>query len=202
MVEEPSAKRPRGETSDQNSEVDDVQVPGQKLDYTKHLNEVDIHGKEKLDVVCTCNPDEDDEMINKIRMRVGGMYPRPEGLRPLLKEEKLYTFVSFSIGSDKRMLKESGLEINPDKYIDMQSKWIVPFMGGKRFHSMVDVACSMIHPFYKHMKYKIDGEEDHKLLGISSLPDYLIKYVAIDAYATYESWKRIENITIGLECSK
>ncbi|KAI4999018.1 hypothetical protein ZWY2020_057478 [Hordeum vulgare] len=242
MVEEPSAKRPRGETSDQNSEVDDVQVPGQKLDYTKHLNEVDIHGKEKLDVVCTCNPDEDDEMINKIRMRVGGMYPRyigvdveyitedeppqrvavlllcveelclvyhitgatkwPEGLRPLLKEERLYTFVSFSIGSDKRMLKESRLEINPDKYIDMQSKWIVPFMGGKRFHSMVDVACSMIHPFYKHMKYKIDGEEDHKLLGISSLPDYLIKYVAIDAYATYESWKRIENITIGLECSK
>ncbi|KAE8810787.1 hypothetical protein D1007_12396 [Hordeum vulgare] len=125
---------------------------------------------------------------------------RPKGLRPLLKEEKLYTFVSFSIEDDKRMLKESGLEINPDKYIDVHQKWRAPYMGGKRFHSLVDVAGSVIHSFYKHMKYKIDigkttinsGGSSHWRITSSSMP--------IDAYATYESWKRIENITICLEC--
>ena len=119
---------------------------------------------------------------------------RPKGLHPLLKEEKLYTFASFSIEGDKQKLEESGLEINPDKYIDIQWKWRVPFMGRKRFHSLADVAGSVIDPFYKNIKKKIDREEDHKLWGIRPPPDYLIEYAAIDAYATYESWKRIENI--------
>ena len=39
-------------------------------------------------------------------------------------------------------------------------------------------------------------------MGISPLPDYLIEYAAIDAYATYESWKKIDNIKTGLEISK
>ena len=39
-------------------------------------------------------------------------------------------------------------------------------------------------------------------MGISPLPNYLIEYAAIDAYATYESWKRIENIREGLESAK
>ncbi|KAI5013085.1 hypothetical protein ZWY2020_028039 [Hordeum vulgare] len=221
-----------------NSEVDDVQVPSQKLDYTKRVNEVDIHDKEKLDVVCTNNPDEADEMIYKIRKRVGGLYPwyigvdveytredeppwmvgvlqlcmeelcvflelmRPKGLRPLLKEDMLYTFVGFSIEGHKHKLNESCLEINPDKYIDIQRKWIVPYMGRKRFHSLADVADSVIHLFYKRMKQNIHRGEDHKLWGIIPLPDYLIKYAVIDACATYESWKKIENIRIGLECSK
>ncbi|KAE8803923.1 hypothetical protein D1007_20184 [Hordeum vulgare] len=156
MVEEPSAKRRRGDTSNQNTEGDDVQVPGHKLDYTKHLSE----------------------------------------------EEKLCTFIGFSTEGDKLMLKESSLEINPNKYVDMQRKWRVPFVGGKRSHSLGVVADSVIHPLYKHMKYKINSEEDHKLWGISLLPDYLIEYGAIDAYATYESWKRIKNMAEGLECSK
>ena len=75
MAEEPSAKRPRGETSDQSTEVDDVQVPDQKHDYKRHLKEVDIHGKEKLVVVCTSNPDEADKMISRILKRVCGLYP-------------------------------------------------------------------------------------------------------------------------------
>ena len=66
MAEEPSAKRPRGETSDQSIEVDDIQVPGQKHDYKRHLKEVDIHNKEKLDVICTSNPDEADKMNSRI----------------------------------------------------------------------------------------------------------------------------------------
>ncbi|XP_073363437.1 uncharacterized protein [Aegilops tauschii subsp. strangulata] len=209
MLEEPSAKRPRGETSDQSTEVDDVQVPGQKYDYKVHLKEVDIHGKEKLDVVCTSNPEEADKMISRILKRVCGLYPQyigvdvePKSLRPFLKEDRFYTFAGFSIDGDKEMLRSSGLEINPDKYIDIQRKWRVPFKGRKRYHSLVDVAGSVIHPFYKQMKDKIDRVEDHKLWGISPLPNYLIEYAAIDAYATYESWKRIENIREGLESAK
>ncbi|VAH86137.1 unnamed protein product [Triticum turgidum subsp. durum] len=90
----------------------------------------------------------------------------PKSLRPFLKEDMFYTFAGFSIEGDKEMLRSSGLEINPDKYIDIQRKWRVRFEGIKRV-------------------------EDHKLWGISPLRNYLIKYAAIDAYATYESWKRI-----------
>ncbi|KAI4963708.1 hypothetical protein ZWY2020_010617 [Hordeum vulgare] len=126
----------------------------------------------------------------------------PKGLCLLLQEEKLYTFVGFSIEGDKRMPKESGLEIKPNKYIDMQRKWSFLFLGRKKFHSLANVAGNVIHPFYKHMKYKINREEDHKLWGISQQSDYLIEYATIDAYATYESWKRIENISEGLEFSE
>ncbi|XBI52316.1 hypothetical protein VPH35_034703 [Triticum aestivum] len=242
MAEEPSAKRPRAEMSDQSTEVDDVQVPCQKHDYNVHLKEVDIHGKEKLDVVCTSNPDEADKMISRILKRVCGLYPQyigvdveytredeppqraavlqlcveelclvyhitattkwPKSLRPFLKEDRFYTFAGFSIEGDKEMLRSSGLEINPDKYIDIQRKWRVLFKGRKRYHSLADVAGSVIHPFYKQMKDKIDRFEDHKLWGISPLPNYLIEYAAIDTYATYESWKRIENIREGPESAK
>ncbi|KAF7091465.1 hypothetical protein CFC21_094040 [Triticum aestivum] len=242
MAEEPSAKRPRGETSDQSPEVDDVQVPGQKHDYKVHLKEVDIHGKEKLDVVCTSNPEEADKMISRILKRVCSLCPQyigvdveytredeppqraavlqlcveelclvyhitaatkwPKSLRPFLKEDRFYTFAGFSIEGDKEMMRSSGLEINPDKYIDIQRKWRVPFKGRKRYHSLADVAGSVIHPFYKQMKDKIDRVEDHKLWGIRPLPNYLIEYAVIDAYATYESWKRIENIREGLESAK
>ncbi|KAF6991929.1 hypothetical protein CFC21_008977 [Triticum aestivum] len=242
MADEPSAKRPRGETSDQSTEVDNVQVPGQKHGYKVHLKEVGIHDKEKLDVVCTSNPDEADKMISRILKRACGSYPQfinvdveytrddkplqrapvlqlcveelclvyhitagtkwPKSLRPFLKEDRFYTFVGFSIEGDKEMLRSSGLEINPDKYIDIQRKWRVPFKGRKRYHSLADVSGSVIHPFYKQMKDKIDRVEDHKLWGISPLLNYLIEYAAIDAYATYESWKRIENIREGLESAK
>ena len=80
MAEEPSAKRPRGETSDQGMKVDDVQVPSQKHDYKVHLKEVDIHGKEKLGVVCTSNPDETGKMISRILKRYCGLYPQYIGV--------------------------------------------------------------------------------------------------------------------------
>ncbi|XBI39417.1 hypothetical protein VPH35_124193 [Triticum aestivum] len=170
MAEEPSAKRARGETSDQSTEVDDVQVPGQKHDYKVHLKEVDIHDKEKLDVVCTSYPEEADKMISRILKRVYGLYPQyigvdaePKSLCPFLKEDRFYTFAGFSIEGDKEMMRSSGLEIHPDKYSDIQRKWRVPFKGRKRYHSLADVAGSVIHPFYKQMKDKIDRVEDHKL---------------------------------------
>ena len=80
MAEEPSAKRPRGEVADQSTEVDDIQVPCQKHDYKVHLKEVGIHGKEKLDVICTSNPDEADKMISRILKRVCSLYPQYIGV--------------------------------------------------------------------------------------------------------------------------
>ena len=87
MAVEPSAKRPRGVTSAQGTEVDDVQVPGQKHDYNVHLKEVDIHGKEKLDVVCTSNPDEADKMISRILKRVCDLYPQYIGVGVVYSRE-------------------------------------------------------------------------------------------------------------------
>ena len=47
----------------------------------------------------------------------------------------------------KEKLKLSGLEINPDKYIDMQRKWRVP-NNGKKWQSLAEFAASLIHPSY------------------------------------------------------
>ena len=62
---------------------------------------------------------------------------------------------------------------------------------------MTDVAASVIHPFYKGMKNKISMQEDYKLWGTSELPDNLIEYAGVDAYAAYKSWFMIDYITDG-----
>ncbi|XP_073363652.1 uncharacterized protein [Aegilops tauschii subsp. strangulata] len=241
MAEEPSAKRHCGETSDQSGNLDDVHVPGQKLEYTQTLEGVELHDKETLEVVCTSEPDKAGEMIFRIRRSACSSYPRiidvdveftkedeppqmaavlqlsvedlclvyhiatttkwPTRLKELLQEEKLFTIVGFGIQDDKDKLKVFGLEISPNKHIDIQHNWRVPYTG-KEYDSLADLAASVIHPFYKNMKKKIDKKEDHKLWGVSPLPDYPIKYATIDAYATYKSWKKIDNIKTGLEISK
>ncbi|KAM3329691.1 hypothetical protein ACQJBY_026620 [Aegilops geniculata] len=207
MVEEPSAKRHHAETSDKRSNLVDINVPGEKRDYTRTLKGVEIHGKETLEIVCTSEPDKADEMMSRLRMKGRGLYPsfigvdvEPKRLKDFLREEKLYTFVGFSIGGDKRMLQESGLEINPNNFIDMQRKWKDP-KTSKYYDSLADVASGVIHPFYEGMKKKMN-RADHKLWGNSPLPDNLITYAGIDAYATYKSWKTIDNIMTGWEISK
>ncbi|XP_073360089.1 uncharacterized protein [Aegilops tauschii subsp. strangulata] len=240
MAEEPSAKRHHGETSDKSNNLIDVHVPGDKREYTRTLTGVELHGKETLEIVCTSEPDKADEVMSKLRMKGGGLYPSfigvdveftsedeppqmaavlqlcveelclvyhiaaatkwPKLLTQFLQEEKLYTFVGFSIGGDKRMLDKSGLEINPNNFIDMQHKWKDPNTN-KYYDSLADVAGGVIHPFYKDMKKKMDKAE-HKLWGTSPLPDNLITYAGIDAYATYKSWKTIDNIVTGSDISK
>ncbi|XP_020168922.1 uncharacterized protein [Aegilops tauschii subsp. strangulata] len=125
----------------------------------------------------------------------------PKRLKQFLQEEKLYTFVGFSIGGDKRMLDKSGLEINPNNFIDMQRKW-KDLTTSKYYDSLADVAGGVIHPLYKGMKKKMEKKEDHKLWGNSPLPDNLIEYAGIDAYTMYKSWKTIDNIVTGWDISK
>ena len=119
----------------------------------------------------------------------------------MLQHDKLFTFAGFSIEGDKEKLKLSGMEINPNKFIDIQRKWRVPYTG-KEYDSLTDVAASVIHPFYKGMKNKINRQEDYKLWGTSELPDNLIEYAGVDAYAAYKSWFMIDYITDGSEYAK
>ncbi|KAE8815859.1 hypothetical protein D1007_06692 [Hordeum vulgare] len=109
----------------------------------------------------------------------------------------MYTFVSFSIEKDKRMLKNTDLEINRNKFIDMQRKWMHPYTN-KEYDSPEDVVRMAVHPFYEKMKNKMNRKEDHKLWGIAPLLDNRIEYVVVDAYVTYESWKKINMIKKGL----
>ncbi|XBI92781.1 hypothetical protein VPH35_029767 [Triticum aestivum] len=53
----------------------------------------------------------------------------PKLLNDMPRHEKLFTFTGFSIESDKEKLKLSSLEINPNKLIDIQRKWRVPYTG-------------------------------------------------------------------------
>ena len=112
-----------------------------------------------------------------------------------------YTFVGFAIEGDKSKLKVSGLEINSDNYIDIQVEWRDPY-NKKKFDSLADVAGRMIDIHYHDMKKKINRKEDHTLWGFCPLPEKLIKYAAIDAFATYESWRIIYDVIMGLDRAK
>ncbi|KAI5001131.1 hypothetical protein ZWY2020_011090 [Hordeum vulgare] len=203
MAVVPSQKCLREESSEHAAMLEDDVVHDEKHEYTKVLKEVEAHNKDPLYVVCTRNPKKADEMIQKMRMKIGGMVDKiigidvdPDWLDGFLKD-KMYTFVGFDIARDKVMLSNSGLEINPEKFIDMQKKWRHPYTD-KSYDSLADVASKVIHPFYKHMKQKLNRNEDHKLWGIAPLLDYLIQYVAIDAYATYNAWATIDIVINGL----
>ncbi|KAE8788025.1 hypothetical protein D1007_37968 [Hordeum vulgare] len=168
MAVMPSQKCLREESSEHAAMLEDDVVHDEKHEYTKVLKEVEAHNKD----------------------------PLPDWLDGFLKD-KMYTFVGFDIARDKVMLSNSGLEINPEKFIDMQKKWRHPYTD-KSYDSLADVASKVIHPFYKHMKQKLNRNEDHKLWGIAPLLDYLIQYVAIDAYATYNAWATIDIVINGL----
>ncbi|XBH99982.1 hypothetical protein VPH35_129170 [Triticum aestivum] len=112
-----------------------------------------------------------------------------------------YTFVGFAIEGDKSKLKVSGLEINSHTYIDIQVEWRDPY-NKKKFDSLADVAGGIIDIHYHDMKKKINRKEDHTLWEFCPLPETLIKYAAIDAFATYESWRIIYDVIMGLDMAK
>ncbi|XBH84120.1 hypothetical protein VPH35_072382 [Triticum aestivum] len=114
---------------------------------------------------------------------------RPMELHKFLMNGE-YTFVGFAIEGDKSKLKLSGLEINSDNYIDIQVEWRDPY-NKKELDSLADVAGRMIDIHYHDMKKTINYKEDHTLWGFCPLPDKLIKYAAIDAFAAYVSWRII-----------
>ncbi|KAI5001970.1 hypothetical protein ZWY2020_026620 [Hordeum vulgare] len=80
MVEGPSHKCPRDESSKHATKLQDDVVPAEKLDYTKDLKVVNVHGRDTMYVLCTSNCDAADEMINKMTLKIGGMRGRIIGV--------------------------------------------------------------------------------------------------------------------------
>ncbi|XBI27296.1 hypothetical protein VPH35_051780 [Triticum aestivum] len=186
MAEEPSCKRHHGETSNKSSNLINIHVPGEKREYTRTLKGVELHGKETLEIVCTSVPDKTDEVMSRLRMKGGVLYP---------------SFIGVDVEYTN---KEEPPQMAPVLQLCIEElylhKWKDP-KTDKYYDSLADVAGGVIHPFYDGMKKKMD-RADHKLWGTRPLPDNLITYVGIDAYTTYKSWKTIDNIVTGWDISK
>ncbi|KAF7030727.1 hypothetical protein CFC21_042198 [Triticum aestivum] len=210
MAEELSAKRQCSETSDQSSNLDDVHVPGEKREYTRTLTGVEIHGKEMLEVVCTSKPDKAEEMISRLWRKAGGLYPRFVGVHveytredeppqrsavmQLCVEELCLVYhvaTATKCKKTKKLVKHWPKSLN-----DMlKHEKLFTFVG---FNIQGDKEKLKMYGF----EINPNKKEDHNLWGISPLPNYLIEYTTIDVYATYKSWKIIDNISTGLEISK
>ncbi|VAH17434.1 unnamed protein product [Triticum turgidum subsp. durum] len=184
----------------------DAPLYKQRRKYTRELHDVHLHGNHKLHVLCTSKGKDVDKMLSTFRRKLDGMPVKlvgvdvPMGLDKFLMNGE-YTFVGFAIEGDKSKLKVSGLEINSDNYIDIQVEWRDPY-NKKKYDSLADVAGRMIDIHYHDMKKKINRKEDHTLWGFCPLPEKLIKYAAIDAFATYESWRIIYDVIMGLDRAK
>ena len=74
MAEEPSAKRHHAETSDKRSNLVDINVPGEKREYTTTLKGVELHGNETLEIVYTSVPEKADEVISRLWRKLGVHY--------------------------------------------------------------------------------------------------------------------------------
>ncbi|XBI00830.1 hypothetical protein VPH35_129748 [Triticum aestivum] len=185
----------------------DAPLYKQRRKYSRELHDVHLHGNHRLHVLCTSKGKDVDKMMSKFRRKLGGMPVKLVGVdvepmeldRFLMNDE--YTFVRFAIEGDKSKLKVFGLEINSDNYIDIQVEWRDPY-NKKKFDSLADVAGRMIDIHYHDMKKKINHKEDHTPWGFCPLPEKLIKYAAIDAFATYESWRIIYDVIMGLDRPK
>ncbi|XP_073358094.1 uncharacterized protein [Aegilops tauschii subsp. strangulata] len=109
-----------------------------------------------------------------------------------------YTFVGFSIDSDKKRLDRVNLEVN--NFVDIQKEWRVP-EATKELDSLGDVSGMLIDDYYNNMKKKITDDE-HKHWATLPLSMRHIEYAAKDASAAYEIWNRITLTQDGLRRAK
>ncbi|XBH55928.1 hypothetical protein VPH35_077892 [Triticum aestivum] len=217
MAEEPSAKRHHGETSDRSSNLDDVHVPGEKLEYTKTLTWVELHNKETLEIVCTSEPDKADEMISRLWRKATGLIRRIVGVGvQYTREDEPPQMVAvlqlcveelclvYHIAAATKCKKTKNLVKHWPKHLNemLKHEKLFTFACFSIEGNKEKLKMSGLESTPTSMKKKVDREEDHKLWGISPLPDKLSEYAGIDAYATYKSWKIIDNITTGWEISK
>ena len=80
MAEEPSAKHHHAEMSDKRSNLVDINVPGERHEYTTTLKGVELHGNETLEIVCTSVPKKANEVISRLWMKLGGRFRRIVGV--------------------------------------------------------------------------------------------------------------------------
>ncbi|XP_073354923.1 uncharacterized protein [Aegilops tauschii subsp. strangulata] len=216
MAEEPSAKRHQGEPSDKSSNLVDVHVPGEKREYTKTLIGVELHGKETLEFVCTSEPGKADEVISRLWRKLAYFQQKLGGMR-----HRIVVVGVHYTNEDEPPQMAAVLQLCVDElclvyHIAAATKWpkclndmlqhemLFTFAGFsiESDKEKLKLSASVIHPFYKGMKKNINTQEDHKLWGTSPLPDNLIEYAGVDAYATYKSWSMIDYIIDGSEFAK
>ncbi|XP_073367861.1 uncharacterized protein [Aegilops tauschii subsp. strangulata] len=184
MAEEPSDKLHHGETSDKSSNLDVVHVPGEKCVYTKTLTGVELHGKETLDIVCTSEPDKADEMISRLWRKAGGLHRRiivGVGVQYTREDEPPQMPAVLQLLYPENFIKlvsQLDVLVWPKRLNEMLKHEKLFTFAGFSIEGDKDklkMSASVIHPFYKGMKKNIDTQEDHKLWGISPLPDNLIE---------------------------
>ncbi|XP_073355345.1 uncharacterized protein [Aegilops tauschii subsp. strangulata] len=209
MAEEQSAKRDHGEMSDKSSNLVDVHIPDEKREYTKTLTGVELHGKETLEIVCTSEPYKVDEMISRLWMKVGGRLRRIVGVGVHYTSEdeppQMVAVLQLCFEELCLVYHIAAATKWPKRLNDMlqhESLFTFANFSIESDKEKLKMSASVIHPFYKGMKKNIDTQEDHKLWGISPLPDNLIEYTGVDAYAAYKSWDMIDLITNGSELAK
>jgi hypothetical protein len=102
-----------------------------------------------------------------------------------------YRFAMVDTTNDLKVLKTSGLSCQ--KLVNIQGQYRV--WGGekkKQKDSLVDLAAAIIDPYYKDMKAECHKDKSawHKA-WVNELDEEHIKYVAKDAYTSYEMYRRI-----------
>ena len=110
--------------------------------------------------------------------------------------EGKYSFIGFSIGRDKEMLKPRGIQVA--NYFDIQTDWVVP-RSTKNLDSLLDVAGRLVDPSFFTLKEKFNkGHHDH---WAEPLCEEQIVYACKDAYACYAIWNRVDFILQGLDAA-
>ncbi|XP_020147584.1 uncharacterized protein [Aegilops tauschii subsp. strangulata] len=116
----------------------------------------------------------------------------------LLDEE--YTFVGVDINNDEQKLKRVGLVVQ--NYVDIQNMWRVSDpVTIKPKYVLADYAGSIIHHSYNKMKDAIT-EDDHHIWAEAPLPLKNIYYACMDAYATYDVYRRLVNFQKEFESQR
>ncbi|XP_073363388.1 uncharacterized protein [Aegilops tauschii subsp. strangulata] len=193
----------------------DAPLYKQRRRYTRELHDYDLHGNHKLHAVCTSKGEDVDEMMSTLRRKLGGMpvklvgvdveythYVKPQRAAVLqlciekeclvyhisaAKDRSEYNYQSFSSGS---------IPMELDKFL-MNGEYT--FVGFAIAGDKSKLKLSVLEIYSDNY---IDIQEDHTLSGFCPLPEKLIKYAAIDAFATYESWRIIYDVIMGLDRAK
>jgi hypothetical protein len=97
------------------------------------------------------------------------------------------TFAGCDITNDVEMLRRSMVAVG--NLVDIQQRW-KPAGSKNQKDSLADYAKAIIDSWYETMKQKLSYAE-HKWWGDLTLTDMQIRYASLDAYMTYEVYRRL-----------
>ena len=106
-----------------------------------------------------------------------------------------YIFAGFDVAEDKNVLGRVDLFVHNLK--DIQQIWRDPQKTSRRKQGLKDIAGAIIDPFYEMMKDGFGKKEHNMWADRPPLPEKHLEYAARDAYATYESYRKLDLIERG-----